>query len=223
LPSRPKWIDLACWNSQLRLDLVSDRAISMDPPTEQYDEKPLAQLKWPMLFGFRPVPGLVDLERNHVMAPQTRDPWLDRACPDAARAGDLAALRAAREADAPWNEAAAEAAAGGHFGALQWCHANGCSLGHAVCNFAAERGDLAMLQWARSVGAPWSSVTCRMAAAGGHLAALQWLRAAAPGTKRLTPRRPQQGTRMSWSGSSQMGAPCSTRTFPDTARPKSNR
>ena len=102
-----------------------------------------------------------------------------------ARAGDIEALRWAREHGCPWavpgpwpydQTTCAEAAREGHLGVLQWLHESGCPWDDRTSTCAAAGGHVEVLQWLWEHGCPLAVWACSQAAERGHLEVLQWAR-----------------------------------------------
>ncbi len=73
-------------------------------------------------------------------------------CWNAAKAGDLPALKALRATGCPWDKrTCAAAAAGGHLEMLQWARSHGCSWNSDTCFQAAYYERLHVLQWLRDL------------------------------------------------------------------------
>ena len=96
-------------------------------------------------------------------------------CKQAAKYGQLDALRCLKAIGCGWDEETCCAAAEyGHLNILQWARENGCDWDYRTCSAAAEYGHLNILQWATENGCGWDEETCAAAVEGGHLNILQW-------------------------------------------------
>ncbi|WZN66038.1 hypothetical protein HKI87_14g76010 [Chloropicon roscoffensis] len=105
------------------------------------------------------------------------------ACPGAALAGRLEALKFLRSQDppCPWGLVTCSyAAAGGHLEVLKWARSEDppCPWDESTCSFAAGEGHLDVLKWARSQDppCPWTRRDCRWEAKhNGHQHIVDWI------------------------------------------------
>eukprot|EP00903_Cladosiphon_okamuranus_P016415 g15136.t1 len=108
--------------------------------------------------------------------------WKPTTCHQAAKAGQLRALKWAREKGCPWGPSTFyEAAKAGHWPILEYLASaeakeDRCPWNERLCQGCAEGGHLAILTWARSAGCPWNKDTiATFATINGHLDILQYV------------------------------------------------
>ena len=95
---------------------------------------------------------------------------------EAARDGNLEALKQIRTNGGKWTSNAADwAAMNGHLETLQWIRANGGEWTYSAANSAAKNGHLETLQWIRANGGEWTRWAANGAAWNGHLETLRWI------------------------------------------------
>ena len=101
-------------------------------------------------------------------------------CLQAAKGGQLEALRWLRSLDppCPWDEErmCEYAARGGNLELLKFVRAGGCPWSERVCSAAARSGNLEVLKCAGSEDCPWGGDMCKYAAIGGNLELLKFVR-----------------------------------------------
>eukprot|EP00951_Prasinocladus_malaysianus_P009423 scaffold68832_cov45-Prasinocladus_malaysianus.AAC.2 len=68
-----------------------------------------------------------------------------------------------------------QAARGGQLEAMRWLRGAGCRWSPAACVAAAASGSTEALAWLHAQGCPWDPHACAAAAEGGHLDALDFL------------------------------------------------
>ena len=84
----------------------------------------------------------------------------------------------ARARGDPWDERTCHwAAKAGHLEVLQWAKGQGCGWGAQTCYEAAWGGHLSVLIWARDEGCPWIKGDCeRVAKRNANHQMLEWIR-----------------------------------------------
>jgi hypothetical protein len=110
-------------------------------------------------------------------------------CMDITRAGNLEALKWAREhgprpgmgaretGPLPWDiTTIRHAVLKGHLEVVKWAHDNGAPWDESCTAAAAGEGQLEVLKWLREQGCPWDARTLEWAAMYGQLEALKWVR-----------------------------------------------
>jgi hypothetical protein len=151
---------------------------------EETQNRPEDVLQHPGYYGCLRsprIPGVSCTMRNFCRGPLSVFVWAaehgcringEMACGDAARAGNLEALKWAREhgprpgtgaretGPIPWDfTTIRHAALQGHLDVVKWAHDNGAPWDEMCCAGAALEGQLEVLKWLRDHGCPWDAWT----------------------------------------------------------------